>query len=62
MEKIEKVEADRRDNDQKIKELLIKIDRLEKREDPADLELRISRVTNEHQEKLAMHIERIRKV
>jgi hypothetical protein len=36
----------------RIKELLIKIDRLEKREDPQDMELRVLKVTNEHHEKL----------
>jgi hypothetical protein len=33
-EKREKIDHDRRDSDMRAKELLIKIDRLEKREDP----------------------------
>lgn len=36
-EKRERIDHDRRDNDMRLKELLIKIDRLEKREDPIDL-------------------------
>ena len=36
-EKREKIDHDKRDNDIRIKELLIKIDRVEKREDPQDL-------------------------
>ncbi len=47
-EKKEKIDHDRRDNDMRLKELLIKIDRLEKREDPQDLQLRITKVTAEH--------------
>ena len=51
----EKNEADKREIDLKFKELLVKIDRLEKREDPQDLDLRISKITNEHKEKLKSH-------
>lgn len=32
----------------RIKELLIKIDRLEKREDPQELEFRLTKITAEH--------------
>ena len=46
MEKIEKCDQDKRDAEIKFKELLVKIDRLEKREDPCDVELRISQITN----------------
>ena len=46
----------------RIKELLIKIDRLEKREDPQDLELRISKTTAEHQEKLVIHTDKLKKL
>ena len=42
--------------------MLIKIDRLEKREDPQDLELRISKITLEHKEKLSSHNEKIAKL
>lgn len=46
----------------RIKELLIKLDRLEKREDPIDVEMRINKITNEHQEKLAIHTDKIKKL
>jgi hypothetical protein len=46
----------------KIKELLIKIDRLEKREDPQDLELRILKVTSEHTERLQSLNEKCKKL
>ena len=46
----------------KIKELLIKIDRLEKREDPQELEMRILKVTAEHQEKIQAFGEKIKKL
>ena len=35
--------------------MLIKIDRLEKREDPQDLELRINKITHAHKEKIHSH-------
>jgi len=46
----------------RIKELLIKIDRLEKREDPQDLELRLLKVTNEHHEKLEAAAAKIKRL
>lgn len=61
-EKREKIDHDRRDTDMKIKELLIKIDRLEKREDPQDLELRFTKITAEHNEKLQSQGEKIKKL
>ena len=51
-EKREKTEHDRRENDVRFKEMIIKIDRLEKREDPVEVELRISKVTTEHHENI----------
>lgn len=46
----------------RMKELLIKIDRLEKREDPMDLELRITKITAEHHERLQALNEKTRKL
>ena len=46
----------------KFKELLIKIDKLEKREHPQDLELRIMKVTAEHGEKLNAHNDKLKKL
>lgn len=61
-EKREKIDHDRRDNDMRIKELLIKIDRLEKREDPQDLELRLTKITAEHNERILAQAEKTRKL
>lgn len=61
-EKRDKIDHDRRDNDMRLKELLIKIDRLEKREDPQDLELRITKITAEHNERIQAQTEKIRKL
>lgn len=61
-EKRDKVDHDRRDNEMKIKELLIKIDRLEKREDPQELELRILKITADHEERLQVYNEKIKKL
>lgn len=61
-EKREKIDHDRRDNDMRIKELLIKIDRLEKREDPQDLELRLTKITAEHNERILAQTEKVRKL
>lgn len=46
----------------RLKELLIKIDRLEKREDPQELELRMAKVTAEHNERLTAVTEKARKL
>lgn len=61
-EKRDKIDHDRRDNEMRIKELLVKIDRLEKREDPQTLELRILKITSEHEEKLQAHNDKIKKL
>ena len=61
-EKREKTEHDRRDNDMRFKEMLIKIDRLEKREDPLEVELRISKITTEHHETIDIMREKIKKL
>lgn len=46
----------------RIKEALVKIDRLEKREDPQDVELRLSKTSAEHHEKIHGHHEKIKKL
>ena len=42
--------------------MLLKIDRLEKREDPVDLEARILKITSEHQEKINTMVTKIKKL
>lgn len=42
--------------------MLIKIDKLEKREHPQDLELRIMKITAEHGEKLNTHNDKLKKL
>jgi cytochrome c-type biogenesis protein CcmE len=61
-ERRDKIEQDKMETDLRIKELLVKIDRLEKREDPQDVELRVTKATTEHQEKLEKHHEKLRKL
>ena len=58
----EKIDHDKRDSDMRFKELLIKIDRLEKREDPQDLEMRMLKTTTEHQEKIQLFGDKIKKL
>lgn len=40
----------------------MKIDRLEKREDPESVELRLRKITTEHQQKIVTHNEKIQKL
>lgn len=53
---------DLKEVESKFKEMLIKIDKLEKREHPQDLELRIMKVTAEHGEKLNAHNDKLKKL
>jgi len=62
LEKKEKIEQDKRELETRIKECLIKIDRLEKREDPQDVELRINKDIMGLTEKGNYNTEKIKKL
>lgn len=51
-EKKEKVDGDKREIELKLKDHAFKIDRLERREDPAELDLRLTKTLAEHSEKI----------
>jgi len=48
LEKKEKVDGDKREIELRLKDHAFKIDRLERREDPAELDLRLTKLLAEH--------------
>jgi hypothetical protein len=61
-EKREKIDHDKRESDMRLKELLIKIDRLERREDPQEIELRMTKISAEHNERITSHSDKLKKL